>query len=220
VLAFVAALGLDFLLRARTTVEHFTTRTFFAGGEVMSEIQRRAMVKGALLAALSFTIDGAEVWLSPGQARAQGAPINVLKPDEVETLEAMGDTLLPGARKAGIANFVDNQLGVPPGDCLLMARIANVRPPFVNFYRAALGAVERSCQSLHGKRFAQLAPTEQYGFVDSLRQNKIEGWQGPPGPFIYFLLRHDAVDVAFGTVEGIESLGTPYMPHISPEKRW
>ena len=53
-----------------------------------------------------------------------------------------------------------------------------------------------------------------------MRQNKIEGWQGPPGPFIYFLLRHDAVDVAFGTVEGIESLGTPYMPHITPEKRW
>ena len=53
-----------------------------------------------------------------------------------------------------------------------------------------------------------------------MRQNKIEGWQGPAGPFVYFLLRHDAVDVAFGTVEGIESLGTPYMPHISPEKRW
>jgi len=186
----------------------------------MAEIQRRTLMQGAALAALSFTIDGAEVWLSPSQAQAQGAPINVLKPDEVETLEAVGDTLLPGARKAGIANFVDNQLGVAPGDCLLMARIASVRPPFANFYRAALGAIERSCAALHGKRFAELAAAEQYDFVDRLRQNKIEGWQGPPGPFVYFLLRHDAVDVAFGTVEGIESLGVPYMPHISPEKRW
>jgi hypothetical protein len=186
----------------------------------MSEIQRRALVKGAVLAALSFTIDGAEVWLSPSEARAQGAPMRVLKPDEVETLEAVAETLLPGARKAGVASFVDHQLGVPAGDCLLMARIASVRPPFVNFYRAALGAVERSCQSLHGKKFAELAATEQYDFVDRMRQNKIEGWQGPPGPLVYFLLRHDAVDVAFGTVEGIESLGTPYMPHISPEQRW
>ena len=186
----------------------------------MLEIQRRALMQGAALAALSFTIDGAEVWLSPRQAQAQGAPINVLRPDEVETLEAVGDTLLPGARQAGIANFVDNQLAVPAGDCLLMARIANVRPPFVNFYRSALGAVERSCQTLHGKRFAQLAAAEQYDFVDRMRQNRIEGWQGPPSAFIYFLLRHDAVDVAFGTVEGIESLGIPYMPHISPEKRW
>jgi hypothetical protein len=186
----------------------------------MSDIERRALVRGAVLAALSFTIDGAEVWLSPSQAQAQGAPINVLRPDEVETLEAVGETLLPGARKAGIANFVDNQLGVLPGDCLLMARIASVRPPFVNLYRAALGAVERSCQTIYSKRFAQLTSAEQYDFVDRMRQNKIEGWQGPPGPFIYFLLRHDAVDVAFGTVEGIESLGTPYMAHISPERRW
>jgi gluconate 2-dehydrogenase subunit 3-like protein len=186
----------------------------------MAEVQRRALVQGAVLAALSFTIGGKELWLSPREAKALGAPASVLKPDEVETLEAIGETLLPGARQAGIANFVDNQLAVPPGDCLLMARIANVRPPFANFYRAALGAIERSCQALHNKRFAQLAPAEQYDFADRLRQNKIEGWQGPPPPFIYFLLRHDAVDVAFGTVEGIEGLGIPYMPHIAPEKRW
>ena len=186
----------------------------------MADVPRRAVVQGALLTALSFTIAGKEFWLSPREARAAGAPINVLKPDEVETLEAMGETLLPGAREAGIANFVDHQLGVAPGDCLLMARIANVRPPFAKFYRAALGGIERSCQALHGKRFAQLAPAEQYDFADHMRQNKIEGWEGPPSPFVYFLLRHDAVDVAFGTVDGIESLGIPYMPHIAPEKRW
>jgi hypothetical protein len=52
----------------------------------MSDIQRRALVQGAALAALSFTVDGAEVWLSPSQAQARAAPMNVLKPDEVETL--------------------------------------------------------------------------------------------------------------------------------------
>jgi Gluconate 2-dehydrogenase subunit 3 len=144
----------------------------------------------------------------------------VLKPDEVETLEAIGETLLPGARKAGIANFVDHQLGVPPGDCLLMARVASVMPPFANFYHGALAAIERSSQALHMKRFAQLTADEQYDFVDRMRQNKIDGWQGPPGPFVYFLMRHDAVDVTYGTVEGIESLGIPYMPHIAPEKKW
>lgn len=186
----------------------------------MPEIGRRALMQGVALAALSFTIDGVEVWMSSSEARALGAPMTTLKPEEVETLEAVGETLLPGARKAGIANFVDHQLGVPAGDCLLMARIANVRPPFANFYRAAIGAIERSCQILHGKRFAELAAAEQYDFVDRMRQNKIEGWQGPPGPFVYFLLRHDAVDVTFGTVEGIESLDIPYMPHIAPDKRW
>jgi len=26
--------------------------------------------------------------------------------------------------------------------------------------------------------------------------------------------------VVYGTMEGYESLGVPYMPHIAPEKRW
>ena len=46
-----------------------------------------------------------------------------------------------------------------------------------------------------------------------MRQNKIEGWQGPAGGFVYFVLRSDAVDVVYGTMEGYESLGVPFMPH-------
>jgi hypothetical protein len=38
--------------------------------------------------------------------------------------------------------------------------------------------------------------------------------------FVYFLLRSDAVDVVYGTVEGYAALGIPYMPHIAPTKRW
>jgi hypothetical protein len=53
-----------------------------------------------------------------------------------------------------------------------------------------------------------------------MRQNKIEGWQGPGGPFVYLLLRSDAVDVVYGTMDGYAGLGIPYMPHIAPTKRW
>jgi hypothetical protein len=53
-----------------------------------------------------------------------------------------------------------------------------------------------------------------------MRQNKVESWQGPAGGFVYFLLRSDAVDVVYGTVEGYAALGIPYMPHIAPTKRW
>ena len=44
-------------------------------------------------------------------------------------------------------------------------------------------------------------------------------WQGPPGPLVYTVLRSDAVDVVYGTVEGYEALGVPYMPHILPDRR-
>ena len=124
------------------------------------------------------------------------------------------------ARAAGVAHFVDQQLSVPPGEALLEARILNVKPPFANFYRAAIGAIDGGSQKLHRAKFAQLSAADQRGFVDLMRQNKIDGWQGPPGGFIYFVMRHDAVDVVYGTMEGYESLGIPYMAHIAPEKRW
>ena len=60
------------------------------------------------------------------------------------SLEALGEALVPGARAAGVAHFIDQQISVPPGEALLEARIVNIKPPFVNFYRAAIGAIEKA----------------------------------------------------------------------------
>ena len=183
--------------------------------------KRREFMRGAAIGALAFTIGGVDVLLTPRAARAQGATLRLLKPDEVETLEALGETLVPGARAGGIAQFIDSQISVPPEEALLEARILNVRPPYANFYRAALGAIDRASQGLNnGRPFAELSEVEQRNFVDSMRQNKVEGWQGPPGPFVYLVLRSDAVDVVYGTMDGYAALGIPYMPHIAPTKRW
>ena len=187
----------------------------------MSSIERRAFIKGATLGALAFTVGGVEVMLTPSQARAQGVPLRTLTAEQAVTLDALGETLVPGARQAGITNFVDQQISGPAEEALLEARILNVKPPYANFYRAALGAVDRASQALNGaRRFAQLNETEQRDFVNNMRQNKVESWQGPAGGFVYFLLRSDAVDVVYGTMEGYAALGIPYMPHIAPTKRW
>ena len=187
----------------------------------MSEIERRALMKGAALSALAFTVGGSQVLLSPRQARAQNIPFRTLTPEQVETLDALGETLVPGAKQAGISHFIDQQLSIPHGEALLEARILNIRPPYANFYRAALGAVDRASQAKNSdKKFAQLSDDERHGFVDLMRQNKIEGWQGPAGPFVYLIMRSDAVDVVYGTMEGYAALGIPYQPHIAPEKRW
>ena len=187
----------------------------------MSDIERRALMKGAALSALAFTAGGVEVLLSPRQARAQNIAFKTLTPEQVETLEALGDTLVPGAKAAGISHFVDQQLSVPPGERLLEARILNERPPYANFYRAALGAIDKACLSIGaGRGLAQFNASERHDFVDQMRQNKVEGWQGPPGPFVYLITRSDAVDVVYGTMEGYAALGIPYMPHIAPTKRW
>jgi hypothetical protein len=187
----------------------------------MSSIERRAFIKGATLGALAFTVGGVEVMLTPSEARAQGVPLRTLTAEQAVTLDALGETLVPGARQAGITNFVDQQISGPAEEALLEARILNVKPPYANFYRAALGAVDRASQALNGgRRFAQLNETEQRDFVNNMRQNKVESWQGPAGGFVYFLLRSDAVDVVYGTMEGYAALGIPYMPHIAPTKRW
>jgi hypothetical protein len=187
----------------------------------MTTIERRAFMKGATLGALAFTVGGAEVLLTPGAARAQGVPLRTLTAAQAATLDALGETLVPGARQAGISHFVDQQISIPPDEALLEARILNVRPPYANFYRAALGAVDRASQALNGGRaFAQLSEAEQRDLVNNMRQNKVEGWQGPAGGFVYLLLRSDAVDVVYGTMDGYAGLGIPYMPHIAPTKKW
>ena len=187
----------------------------------MSEIERRALMKGAALSALAFSVGGSEILLSPREAHSQNIPFHTLTPPQVEALEAVGETLVPGAKAAGVANFVDQQLSIPPEQALLEARILNIRPPYANFYRAALGAIDRASRAKNNDRgFAQLSMSERNDFIDLMRQNKIDGWQGPPGPFVYLVLRSDAVDVVYGTTDGYAALGIPYMPHIAPTKRW
>jgi len=187
----------------------------------MPGMERRAFLQGAASGALAFTVGGAEVWLTPGEARAQGVPLRTLSGEQAKTLEALGETLVPGARQAGVAHFVDQQISIPADEALLEARILNVRPPYANFYRAALGAVDGASEKLNnGRGFAQLSEAEQHDFVNNMRQNKIEGWQGPAGGFVYLLLRSDAVDVVYGTMDGYASLGIPYQPHIAPTKKW
>ena len=176
----------------------------------MTDIGRRGFVKGATLGALAFTIGGAEVVMAAGEARARGVPFRLLDAHQGETLEALGETLVPGARQAGIAHFIDQQLSVPPHESLLQARILNFRPPFADFYRAAIVAIDGASGKTLGSDFAQLQTDEQRAFVNLMRQNKIKGWTGPPGATLSGVLRADAVAVVYGTMEGYEMLGIPY----------
>jgi hypothetical protein len=182
--------------------------------------RRRLILKGAVLGALAYTIGGTELLLTPREARAQDVPLKVLTAEERAALEALGDTLLPGAKDAGLAHYVDQQLGIPASEALLMARAVGVMPPYANFYRAGLAGLDAASEKAHGAKFAALPQDKRSAFVEEIRQKVPESWSGPPSPFFYFVSRADAVDVYYGTVEGFERLGIPYMPHIAPLKRW
>src|SRR5260370_21899797 len=155
----------------------------------MDAMERRVFLKGAGMGMLAFTVGGADVLMPPGQARAQGVPFRLLEAHEAETIEALGETLVPGAPRAGVAHFIDQQVSVSPGEALLEARQLNVKPPFINFYRAAIGAVDRAAEARSRRRFAALSAADQREFVDAMRQNKNDARQGPPGRPSYLRLR-------------------------------
>ncbi len=169
---------------------------------------------------LSFYVAGCELKLTPEQARQQDIPFQVLKPDEVRTLEALGESLLPGSASAGLAHFIDHQLNASAQDQMLMIKYLGVSPPFTAFYSGGLAALNVFANDQYGADFADLNGEQPAALVGQMAQANPEAWAGPPAPFFYFVLRNDAVDVVYGTKAGVESLGMPYMAHIEPPNRW
>ena len=186
----------------------------------MVSMRRRAFVQGAAATTFLFSVAGVEKPLTPAQAYAQGAALKKLTPEQADSLGVFVDALVPGARTAGIAQFVDHQCSEPPHRALLALRIANGQPPYVDFYTKSLAEIDRQCGSLFGKAFSGLGEADQRAFIDLLRQGKLGDWRGPPQPLVYNIMREDGVDVVYGTVEGFERLGVPYMAHVLPTARW
>ena len=154
----------------------------------------------------------------PAQARAEGLRHAVLSEAEVKCLEALGDTLLPGAAKEGIAHYVDTQLA--SSQPLLMLRYLDFPMPLTDFYRQGLAALDALAASRHQKPFCELTAAQRNDLVFALAKSNPAEWQGPPAPLFYFALRADAVDVVYGTMKGFEALGIPYMAHIAPKEVW
>ena len=181
---------------------------------------RRSFLNHATAGALWFQVAGVAELLTPRAARAASAAMRVLSAAEVLALEALGETLLPGAPEAGIAHFVDSQLAADPAESLLMIRYLDVPPPYVDFYRPVLAALDAAARAAHGRAFHELGSGAAEAMVAQMSRENPPGWQGPPAAFAYFVLRNDAVDVVYGTMEGFEKLGIPYMPHIVPPNKW
>ena len=151
------------------------------GEEAMDDIVRRAFMQGARRSEHSHSpVGGVEVLLTAAQARAQGVPLRMLTPDEAQTLEAVGETLAIGARQAGIAHFVDQQLALTAG--LRAADHPHERgsPAICRFLPRRPGRDRaREPSRSTAATYAALTAAEQRDLVTRLRQNKIEGWQGP-----------------------------------------
>ena len=100
-------------------------------------------------------VDGA------GRARAKGVPFRLLNAKEAETIEALGETLVPGARDAGVAHSSTSRWQCrrarrargAPAQCAAALR---------ELYRAAIGAVDKASMARGGRRFAELSAGDQH----------------------------------------------------------
>lgn len=181
---------------------------------------RRSFIRNTGIGLLTFTVGGCEVKMTPQEARERKIAYGVLTESEAGTIDALGEILLPGSAAAGLSHFIDHQLGASIEDQLLMIRYLGVPAPFAPFYQGGVAALNDLSMAHSKQPFAGLNREVQTELVQQLAQANPDGWEGPPGPFFYFVLRNDAVDVFYGTQDGFEALGIPYMAHIEPPSRW
>jgi hypothetical protein len=186
------------------------------------ELQRGEMLKQTGFAVLTFLVAGSEVVMTAREARAENVPHRTLNPAEVKTLDALGETLLPGAAVAGISNYIDQQISIVPADSLVVLRYLDIPPPYARFYQGGLAALDGAARAQSGGAFAVIPEADRHTLVRNLgAPTNPTGWTLPlPARLFYFALRSDAVDVVYGTIEGFQKLGIPYMPHIAPVRSW
>jgi len=182
------------------------------------EITRRELLgrMGSGLLALTVSTPWGE--LTPAEARAKGAGFKNLTAEEGALLEKLGDVLLPGAGEAGVAHYVDDQLTRP--DPLLFLKYMEYPTSHLEFYREGLAALDRLSQLRHSSPFARSSQEQKAAIIQEISHKNPEGWNGPPAPLFYFVVRNDAVDVYYGTEEGFARLQIPYMPHLPPPAKW
>lgn len=186
----------------------------------MGQMTRRTVLGASAFGLIAVEVAGVTEWLSPAEAKARAVPLTVLNTSQARTLEALGEVLLPGARQAGLVHYIDSQLAKPAPQSLLMIRYLDVPPPHMPFYAGAIAALDGYARATTGSAFADLGVQAQTAIVTTISKSQPEGWQGPPAPLIYFVMRADAVDVVYGTEAGFERLNVPYVPHIAPTKPW
>jgi Gluconate 2-dehydrogenase subunit 3 len=160
------------------------------------------------------------VWgpVSPALARAKDAALRNLSAAEGRTLESFGEVLVPGAREAGIAHYVDDQLSRQ--DSLLFLKYMDYDGSYVEFYKQGLRSLERKSAARYGRALDAIALNQKVELVRELSRRSPADWKGPPAPLFYFVVRNDAVDVYYGTQTGFERLGIPYMVMIKPHAEW
>jgi hypothetical protein len=183
-------------------------------------LTRREFLQQGGVGLLTFTVAGCEKQMTPEDARRADIPFRVLSASDVDAVDKLGDALVPGSAERGLAHYLDHQLGGSPADSMLMIKYLGVDAPYWPFYQGGLASAAAASLAMFGVQIAEIDSTQSRELVGAMAAGSVDGWEGPPPGFFYFVLRADAVDITYGTVQGFDELGIPYQAHIQPPSRW
>jgi len=183
-------------------------------------VGRRRLLGGAGTTLIAITVTGATRTLTPAEALAADAPIHRLTGAERSCLDTMGEIMLPGSPAAGLAHYVDDQLGRASADSLLFARYLDLDIPLPVFYSQGFAAVDGLAVGIGGKPLAELPREDATTLIRSMIDGGIKGWSPAAAALFYTAVRNDAIDVVYGGPHGMELLGIPVMQHAPAPSAW
>jgi len=95
-----------------------------------------------------------------------------------------GEPGKPGARDAGVLNYIDLAL-------------AGAYADLQDFYRGGLAALNAYCRETYKKAFAQLDTAQQEAVITALEQGKATGFTWPSGSAFFNTLRTHTMEGMF-----------------------
>ena len=176
----------------------------------MAPDRRDVMRHGAAGMVLAM-LGGRLAWTTPAAAAVAGAAPRAFSAQAAAWLGGLGEAIAPPSRAAGLVAYLDHHVSVAPAESLLALRYLDVPPPYADFYRPPLAALQRAYgdpPAAPSARWAEILASLGAGKVASV------------SPLFLFAVRLDAIDIAYGTRAGFARLGIDYLPHIEPEQDW
>ena len=183
----------------------------------MHEIATTRLVERRGSGALAFSVGGADVLLTPRAARAQAVPLRTLSAGASRNARcAWRDARARRARR-GIAHFIDQQTLDPAGGGTAGSAHPQCAPALCQFLsRRACRRRSREPGAQRRPRLRAAQRAEQRSFVDDMRQNKVEGWQGPADRSSTCCCAATQSMSSTGPWMATPPLAFPTWPHIAP----
>ena len=131
-------------------------------------VTRRDVVTTISTGIMATTVAGSGSLLEAAGSEPEAKHPKALSVEECRMLDALGDTLLPGAAAAGMSRYVNYQLGRETS--LLFLNYMDYPGSAIDFYKQGLKALDRQSRVRFNRPFTELNAHEKAELIRNLSQ--------------------------------------------------